>query len=88
MRRGALIGLAMMAALAMVTTTQTQTFTGTLKKVNDTGTLTIGSARTRCPSPTPAPGKPAGYSIDPAWRSPSQSSRSSSDRTSRSVGSP
>jgi hypothetical protein len=46
MRRGALIGLAIMAALTTVTTTQAQTFTGTLKKVNDTGTLTIGDAAT------------------------------------------
>jgi glutamate/aspartate transport system substrate-binding protein len=57
-----LIGL---AVLAVGTAGHAQTLTGTLKKVNDSGTLTLGYRENVPPmSSTGADGKPAGYSID------------------------
>jgi ABC-type amino acid transport substrate-binding protein len=54
----------MVAALAS-TTVQAQTLTGTLKKVKDSGTLTIGYRENALPfSFTGSDGKPTGYSID------------------------
>jgi len=59
-----------MIALAMTTilwtaTGHAQTLTGTLKKVADSGTLTIGYRENALPfSYTGSDGKPAGYSID------------------------
>jgi len=59
-----------MIALAMTTilwtaTGHAQTLTGTLKKVADSGTLTIGFRENALPfSYTGSDGKPAGYSID------------------------
>jgi len=65
MRRGVLIGAATMAALAVAATGQAQTLTGTLKKVRDSGTLTLGYRENALPfSYTGSDGKPAGYSID------------------------
>jgi ABC-type amino acid transport substrate-binding protein len=64
MRRRAVLALAMMTALG-VTTVHAQTRTGTLKKVADTGTLTVGFRENALPfSYTGSDGKPAGYSID------------------------
>jgi ABC-type amino acid transport substrate-binding protein len=64
MRRYLLFALAMMAALVS-TTSQAQTLTGTLKKVKDSGTLTIGYRENALPfSFTGSDGKPTGYSID------------------------
>jgi ABC-type amino acid transport substrate-binding protein len=64
MRRRAMIALVAMTALAS-TTSQAQTLTGTLKKVRDTGTLTIGYRENALPfSYTGSDGKPTGYSID------------------------
>ena len=64
MRRRAVIALAMMTAL-VVTTVHAQTRTGTLKKVADSGTLTVGYRENALPfSYTGSDGKPAGYSID------------------------
>ena len=64
MQRRAGIALAIMAVL-VGTTVQAQTFTGTLKKVNDSGTLTIGYRENDLPfSFTGSDGKPSGYSID------------------------
>lgn len=64
MRRRAVIALAMMTALG-VTTVHAQTRTGTLKKVADSGTLTVGFRENALPfSYTGSDGKPAGYSID------------------------
>jgi ABC-type amino acid transport substrate-binding protein len=64
MRRRAVIALAMMTALG-VTTAHAQTRTGTLKKVADSGTLTVGFRENALPfSYTGSDGKPAGYSID------------------------
>ena len=54
----------MMTALG-VTTVHAQTRTGTLKKVADSGTLTIGYRENALPfSYTGSDGKPTGYSID------------------------
>jgi glutamate/aspartate transport system substrate-binding protein len=65
MRRGMLIGLVMLTMLAVATTSHAQTLTGTLKKVNDSGTLTMGYRENVPPlSSTGADGKPVGYSID------------------------
>jgi glutamate/aspartate transport system substrate-binding protein len=65
MRRGMLIGLAMLTMLAVATASHAQTLTGTLKKVNDSGTLTLGYRENVPPmSSTGADGKPVGYSID------------------------
>ena len=64
MRRRATIALAMMMALG-ATTGYAQTFTGTLKKVSDSGTLTIGYRQNALPfSYIGSDGKPTGYSID------------------------
>ncbi len=64
MRRRAMIALVMMTALG-ATTGHAQTLTGTLKKVNDSGTLTVGYRENALPfSYTGSDGKPAGYSID------------------------
>lgn len=64
MRRYATFALAVVAALAS-TTTQAQTLTGTLKKVKDSGTLTIGYRENALPfSFTGSDGKPTGYSVD------------------------
>jgi len=64
MRRRAMIALAMMTALG-ATTGHAQTLTGTLKKVGDSGTLTVGYRENALPfSYTGSDGKPAGYSID------------------------
>jgi ABC-type amino acid transport substrate-binding protein len=58
----ALVVLAMVLAAA---TSDAQTLTGTLKKVKDTGTLTIGYRQNALPfSFTGSDGKPTGYSID------------------------
>jgi len=59
------VGLVMMAVLAATAPASAQTLTGTLKKVKDTGTLTIGYRENALPfSYTGSDGKPAGYSID------------------------
>ncbi|HEY7139027.1 MAG TPA: amino acid ABC transporter substrate-binding protein [Methylomirabilota bacterium] len=64
MRRRAVIALAMMTVLG-TTTGQAQTLTGTLKKVMDSGTLTVGYRENALPfSFTGSDGKPTGYSID------------------------
>jgi ABC-type amino acid transport substrate-binding protein len=64
MQRRAVIALAIMAVL-VGTTVQAQTLTGTLKKINDSGTLTIGYRENALPfSFTGSDGKPSGYSID------------------------
>jgi glutamate/aspartate transport system substrate-binding protein len=64
MRRRAMIALVMMTALG-ATTVHAQTRTGTLKKVGDSGTLTIGYRENALPfSFTGSDGKPTGYSID------------------------
>jgi ABC-type amino acid transport substrate-binding protein len=64
MRRRVVIALAVMTALAS-TATQAQTLKGTLKKVKDSGTLTIGYRENALPfSFTGSDGKPTGYSID------------------------
>jgi glutamate/aspartate transport system substrate-binding protein len=64
MRRRAVIALVMMTALG-ATTVHAQTRTGTLKKVADSGTLTIGFRENALPfSYTGSDGKPTGYSID------------------------
>jgi ABC-type amino acid transport substrate-binding protein len=64
MRRYMMIALAVMAALAS-TTGEAQTVTGTLKKVKDSGTLTIGFRENALPfSFTGSDGKPTGFSID------------------------
>ncbi|MFI5170545.1 MAG: amino acid ABC transporter substrate-binding protein [Vicinamibacterales bacterium] len=64
MRRSAMIALVMMTALG-ATTGHAQTLTGTLKKVADSGTLTVGFRENALPfSYTGSDGKPAGYSID------------------------
>ena len=65
MRRRAMIALAVMAMVLAGTTSQAQTLTGTLKKVKDSGTLTIGFRENSLPfSFTGTDGKPTGYSID------------------------
>jgi ABC-type amino acid transport substrate-binding protein len=59
-----MIALVMMTALG-ATTGHAQTLTGTLKKVADSGTLTVGFRENALPfSYTGSDGKPAGYSID------------------------
>jgi glutamate/aspartate transport system substrate-binding protein len=64
MRRHAVIAVAMVMALG-VTTAHAQTRAGTLKKVMDSGTLTIGYRENALPfSFTGSDGKPSGYSID------------------------
>ena len=64
MRRRAMIALVMMTAVG-ATTGHAQTLTGTLKKVADSGTLTVGFRENALPfSYTGSDGKPAGYSID------------------------
>jgi ABC-type amino acid transport substrate-binding protein len=64
MRRSAMIALVMTTALG-ATTGHAQTPTGTLKKVADSGTLTVGFRENALPfSYTGSDGKPAGYSID------------------------
>src|SRR5262245_32643093 len=64
MRRRGVIALAIMTVFACATA-QAQTLTGTLKKVSDSGTLTIGYRENALPfSYTGSDGKPAGYSID------------------------
>jgi ABC-type amino acid transport substrate-binding protein len=63
MRRQAMIAVAMLVALA--TMGEAQTLTGTLKKVKDSGTLTIGYRENALPfSYTGSDGKPTGFSID------------------------
>jgi glutamate/aspartate transport system substrate-binding protein len=65
MRRGVQVGLAVMVVLAAAAPSSAQVLTGTLKKVKETGTLTIGYRENALPfSYTGADGKPAGYSID------------------------
>jgi glutamate/aspartate transport system substrate-binding protein len=64
MRRYAMLAVAVMAALVS-TAGQAQTLTGTLKKVQESGTLTIGFRENALPfSFTGSDGKPAGYSVD------------------------
>jgi glutamate/aspartate transport system substrate-binding protein len=64
MRRRAMIALAMVMVLGSATA-HAQTRTGTLKKVMDSGTLTIGYRENALPfSFTGSDGKPAGYSVD------------------------
>src|SRR5262245_50830489 len=64
MQRRAMIALAMTTML-WTATGQAQTRTGTLKKVADSGTLTIGFRENALPfSFTGSDGKPAGYSVD------------------------
>jgi ABC-type amino acid transport substrate-binding protein len=64
MRRRVMIALAMMMVLGSATA-HAQTRTGTLKKVMDSGTLTLGYRENALPfSFTGSDGKPAGYSID------------------------
>ena len=64
MRRSAMVALVMIMALG-ATTVHAQTRTGTLKKVGDSGTLTIGYRENALPfSFTGSDGKPTGYSID------------------------
>jgi ABC-type amino acid transport substrate-binding protein len=59
-----MIGLAMVMVLGSATA-HAQTRTGTLKKVMDSGTLTIGYRENALPfSFTGSDGKPAGYSVD------------------------
>jgi ABC-type amino acid transport substrate-binding protein len=59
-----MIALAVMTAL-WASSGQAQTLTGTLKKVMDSGTLTVGYRENALPfSYTGSDGKPAGYSID------------------------
>jgi ABC-type amino acid transport substrate-binding protein len=55
----------MLTMLAVVTAGHAQTLTGTLKKVKESGTLTMGYRENVPPmSSTGADGKPLGYSID------------------------
>jgi glutamate/aspartate transport system substrate-binding protein len=64
MRRRAVMAVAMVMALG-VTTAHAQTRTGTLKKVMDSGTLTIGYRENALPfSFAGSDGKPTGYSVD------------------------
>jgi ABC-type amino acid transport substrate-binding protein len=64
MRRRVMIALVMVGALA-ATSSHAQTLAGTLKKVRDSGTLTMGYRENALPfSFTGSDGKPAGYSID------------------------
>ncbi len=64
MRRRAMMMLAILTALG-ATAGHAQTLTGTLKKVSDSGTLTMGFRENALPfSYTGSDGKPTGYSID------------------------
>jgi glutamate/aspartate transport system substrate-binding protein len=64
MRRRAMMILAILTTL-WATTGHAQTLTGTLKKVSDSGALTIGFRENALPfSYTGSDGKPTGYSID------------------------
>ena len=64
MQRRTMMALAVMTALG-ATTGHAQTLAGTLKKVSDSGTLTVGFRENSLPfSYTGSDGKPAGYSID------------------------
>jgi glutamate/aspartate transport system substrate-binding protein len=64
MQRRAMIALAVTTVL-WTATGQAQTLTGTLKKIADSGTMTIGYRENALPfSYTGSDGKPAGYSID------------------------
>jgi len=64
MRRRVMIALAIVVALG-ATNGQAQTLTGTLKKVMDSGTLTIGFRENALPFAfTGSDGQPAGYSVD------------------------
>ena len=64
MQRRTMMVLAVMTALG-ATTGHAQTLAGTLKKVSDSGTLTVGFRENSLPfSYTGSDGKPAGYSID------------------------
>ena len=64
MQRRAMIALAMTTIL-WTAAGHAQTLTGTLKKVADSGTLTVGYRENALPfSYTGSDGKPAGYSID------------------------
>ncbi len=65
MQRRAVIALAVMAMVLAGATSQAQTLTGTLKKVKDSGTLTMGFRQNSLPfSFVGTDGKPTGYSID------------------------
>jgi ABC-type amino acid transport substrate-binding protein len=65
MRRRAKIALAVLAMVLASATSEAQTLTGTLKKVKDTGTLTMGYRQNALPfSFTGSDGKPTGYSVD------------------------
>jgi ABC-type amino acid transport substrate-binding protein len=65
MRRRAKIALAVLAMVLAGATSEAQTLTGTLKKVKDTGTLTMGYRQNALPfSFTGSDGKPTGYSVD------------------------
>jgi ABC-type amino acid transport substrate-binding protein len=65
MRRRATTALAVLAMVLAAATSEAQTLTGTLKKVKDSGTLTIGFRQNSLPfSFTGSDGKPTGYSID------------------------
>ena len=64
MRRNALFALALLAVLVS-TTSQAQTLTGTLKKIQDSGTFTIGYRENALPFAfNGSDGKPNGYSVD------------------------
>jgi glutamate/aspartate transport system substrate-binding protein len=64
MRQRAMIALAVVVVLGSATA-HAQTRTGTLKKVMDSGTLTIGYRENALPfSFTGSDGKPTGYSVD------------------------
>src|SRR5262245_619074 len=64
MRRQAMLALAV-TTLLVSTTSHGQTLTGTLKKIQDSGTLTIGYRENSRPfSFTGSDGNPSGYSID------------------------
>jgi glutamate/aspartate transport system substrate-binding protein len=65
MRRRAKIALAVTTMVLAGVTSEAQTLTGTLKKVKDSGTLTMGYRQNALPfSFIGSDGKPAGYSID------------------------
>lgn len=66
MRRGWTIGAAVLAGvLAVASSGAAQERTGTLKKVSDSGTLTLGYRTDALPFAFTGPdGKPAGYSVD------------------------
>src|ERR1035438_1845020 len=65
MRRIFLSTLATLLAMAFVHTAAAQDFYGTLKKIKDSGRITIGRSENSVPfSYTDAAGKPTGFSID------------------------